>query len=124
MKQELERFKSLNKLNDVHLASVKKQSISMDEHTRQIYEDNKRMCEHEADTNYWEGITENWHDAKEYEKLRDEIHELKVNLEQKEQSIADRDAEINRLQWIIAKDNDKCKLSISFKSFKGNEIGT
>lgn len=115
MKQELERLKSLNKLNDIHLASVKKQSISMDEYTKQIYEDNKRMCENEANTNYWVGITENWHDAKEYEKLRDEIHELKGMLEQKEQAIADRDTEINRLQWIIAKDNDKNQLSISFE---------
>lgn len=115
MKQELERLKSLNKLNDIHLASVKKQSISMDEYTKQIYEDNKRMCENEANTNYWVGITENWHDAKEYEKLRNEIHELKGMLEQEEQAIADRDTEINRLQWIIAKDNDKNQLSISFE---------
>lgn len=101
MQQELEFFKSLSKLNDIHLASAKKQTMRADEHLRQVYEDNKRMCEHEGDTEYWIGITECWREAKEYEKLREEIRELKGKVEQQEQSIADRDAEIHRLQMVI-----------------------
>ena len=101
MQQEIEFFKSLSKLNDIHLASAKKQTMRADEHLRQVYEDNKRMCEHEGDTEYWIGITECWREAKEYEKLREEIRELKGKVEQQEQSIADRDDEIHRLQMVV-----------------------
>lgn len=98
MQQEIEFFKSLNKLNEINLASA-----------------NKRMCEHEGDTEYWIGITECWREAKEYDKLREEIRELKGKVEQQEQSIADRDAEIKRLQWVIAKDKDKVQLAVSME---------
>lgn len=113
MQQEIEFYKSLNKLNDINLANAKKHTMRADENLRQVYEDNKRMCEHEGDTDYWIGITECWREAKEYEKLREEIRELKGKIEQKEQAIADRDDEIRRLQWVIAKDVDKVQLSVS-----------
>lgn len=119
---ELEFFKSLNKLNEIHLANAKNQTMRADEHLKQIYEDNKRMCEHHADTEYWAGITENWHEAKEYEMLREEIRELKGKITQKNQAIADCNDEIKRLQWIIAKDDDKFQLSISMERISQLEL--
>lgn len=115
MQQEIEFFKSLNKLNEINLASANKRVRRADERLQQIYEDNKRMCEHEGDTEYWIGITECWREAKEYDKLREEIRELKGKVEQQEQAIADRDAEIKRLQWVIAKDKDKVQLAVSME---------
>lgn len=122
LQQELEFFKSLNKLNEIHLANAKKQIMRADEHLKQIYEDNRRMCAHREDTEYWVGITEYWHEAREYENLREEIQELKGKIDQKDQAIADRNDEIRRLQWIIAKDDDKFELSISLERISQLEL--
>lgn len=109
MQQELDFYKSLNKLNEIHLANAKKQAIVATEHIQQIYKDNIRMCEHGAELNYWIGITECWHDAKDYENLRSEIRTLKGNIEQKELAVADRDAEIHRLQLLTGE--MKCQIA-------------
>ena len=102
MKEKISFLENINKLNDMHVASIKKSSLVVEDYVRQIYEDNKKLTSEKADIEYFVGITENWRDAMEYEKLKKEICELQGKIEQKNLSIQDRDAEIENLQKRIA----------------------
>ena len=106
MLQQVDFFKNLNKLNDINLANAKKSAKRADDYIRQIYEDNKRLTDEKADTEYFVGITENWHEAKEYNELKAQIVELESKLEQRDISISQRDDEISRLQLVIGE--SKC----------------
>ena len=121
MQQEIDFYKSLNKLNDIHLANANKQFQSTAEHLRQVYEDNSRLCKHKWDADYWIGVTERRHDEKDYEKLRDEIYTLKGSIDQKEQAVADRDAEIHRLQLLISEMQCKLRSSPASSDCKDHE---
>lgn len=103
MQEEIKFLKNLEKLNQIHLASTKAQVIKADDACRQIYEDNKRLTSEHTDRSYFIGITENWRSAQEYQELKGENASLQGKIEQKEIAIADRDAEITRLQDEIAK---------------------
>ncbi|MDD3414257.1 MAG: hypothetical protein PHY47_09675 [Lachnospiraceae bacterium] len=102
MKEKIIFLENINKLNDMHVASIKKSSLVVEDDVRQIYEDNKKLTSEKADIEYFVGITENWRDAMEYEKLKKEICELQGKIEQKNLSIQDRDAEIENLQERLA----------------------
>lgn len=102
MQEEIKFLKSLNKMNEYHLASAQGRFHKINEDFRQVYEDNKRFIEHSSDKEYFVGITENWRDAREYQKLKYETLELKGKIEQKDLSIADRDSEIERLRKELA----------------------
>ena len=108
MQEEIDFYKALNKFNDMHLANVKTQAIAADEHLQQIYQDNIRICKHEGNMDYWIGITECWHNASDYENLREEIRVLKGIIEQKELALMDRDSEIRRLQLLLGE--MKCRM--------------
>ena len=102
MKEELDFVKNLNKLNEIHLASVKGQLHKADDNYRQVFADNKALTSEKADMEYFVGITENWRPAREYQKLKQEVFDLQGKVEQQELSISDRDNEIHRLQMLLA----------------------
>ena len=102
MQEEIQFLHNLQKLNDHHLASAKAQIRKADDAYRQTYEDNKRLTDEKADTDYFIGITENWRDARDYQKLKTDNAMLQGKIEQKDIAIADRDAEIERLRRELA----------------------
>lgn len=102
MQEEIRFLQNLQKLNDHHLASAKAQILKADDAYRQTYEDNKRLTDEKADTEYFIGITENWRSAQEYQKLKNDNATLQGKIDQKEIAIADRDAEIERLRHELA----------------------
>lgn len=102
MKEELDFVKNLNKLNEIHIASIKGQLHKADDNYRQVFIDNKALTSEKADREYFVGITENWRTAREYQKLKQEVFDLQGKVEQQELSIADRDNEIHRLQMLLA----------------------
>lgn len=102
MKEKISFLENLNKLNDIHVASIKKRAFIVEEDIKQIYEDNKNLTSEKADIEYFIGITENWHEAREYEKLKKEICELRGKIEQKKLALQNRDMEIENLQERLA----------------------
>lgn len=103
MQSELNFFKNLSNLNERLLAEQKKKTLAADDKVRQIYEDNRQLTLKNADMEYFVGIVENRHDAREYMELRDKILGLEAKTEQQAEAIANRDAEIVRLQKQLAK---------------------
>lgn len=102
LQSERDFFKSLSNLNEINLAKQKKKTLVVDDTVRQIYEDNRQLTSKNADMEYFVGIVENRHDAKEYMKLREKIFGLEARVDQQAEAIANRDAEIERLQKQLA----------------------
>lgn len=102
MKLERDFFKNLNALNEINLAAQKKRTLVLDDKVKQIYEDNRQLTAKKADMEYFIGIVENRHEAKEYMDLRKEIFRLEAKVNQQAEAIANRDAEIERLQKQLA----------------------
>lgn len=102
MQEEIKLRTNLLKMNEWHLANVNGKFHKSNEEFKQIYEDNKKLIEHETDTEYFIGITKNWVEAWEYQKLISETSELKGRLEEREIAVLDREKEIERLQKEIA----------------------
>ena len=106
--QMMERIGSLeicNNLNQSHIKHLESQKRKVDESIQQVFADNKAMMEHYKEdgeeNSYFIGLTENWHEAKEYTKLKSEIADLKGKVEGLETLLKDRDTEINRLQGVV-----------------------
>lgn len=104
MKEQITFLENLIKLDEYNLVVAKKSARKIDATIQQIYDDNKRLTEEHADTEYFVGITENWHEAMEFKKLQNEVLRLQASVEQKTEAIASRDAEICRLQMLLAED--------------------
>ena len=94
-----------NNLNQSHIKHLESQKRKVDESIQQVFADNKAMMEHYKEdgeeNSYFIGLTENWHEAKEYTKLKSEIADLKGKVEGLETLLKDRDTEINRLQGVV-----------------------
>lgn len=105
MMEKIGFIEALNNLNQSHIKHLESQKRKVDESIQQIYTDNKAMMEHykeDGEENpYFIGLTENWHEAKEYTKLKSEIADLKGKVEGLETLLKDRDTEINRLQGVV-----------------------
>lgn len=102
MQSELDFFKNLSNLNERLLAEQRKKTLVADDKVRQIYEDNRQLTLKNADMEYFVGIVENRHDAREYMQLREKILGLEAKTEQQAEAIANREAEIERLQKQLA----------------------
>lgn len=105
MMEKIGFIEALNNLNQSHIKHLESQKRKVDESIQQIYTDNKAMMEHYKEdgeeNSYFIGLTENWHEAKEYTKLKSEIADLKGKVEGLETLLKDRDTEINRLQGVV-----------------------
>lgn len=102
MKLRIDWLESLDSLNQSNLAKAKKAAYTDSQTYQQVLEDNKRMTSELSNMEYFAGITENWRTAREYNDLLDRIQTYKGRIEQLEQSIADRDAQIINLQELLA----------------------
>lgn len=118
MQKEIDFLKNLEKLNQRHLASTKATLHKWDEGYQQVYEDNKKFVKNYSNMEYFIGITNNWREAKEYQKLKDEICILTGKLEQKEISLSDREKEISNLQ----KEISLLQLSLKSASNSTNKV--
>ena len=108
MAERISFVESLNKLNESHIKSLERSKQRVDNAVQQVYADNKAMLEHykpdyveDGENPYFIGITENYHDSKEYEKLRTKVSDLEGTIKGYDTIVADRDSEIERLQGII-----------------------
>lgn len=102
MQEQIDFFKSLNKMNEIALAKAESRVLKSTAEIQQIYADNKRFLEHEEDNGYFIGITENWHDAWEFEKLQQEINDLKGQIRANAIFLSQRECEIEKLHAKVA----------------------
>lgn len=119
MMEKIGFIEALNNLNQSHIKHLESQKEKVSEAVQQVFADNKAMMEHyregDEENPYFIGLTENWHDAKDYMKLKSDIADLKGKVSALETLLKDRDAEITRLQWVIAKDDAKFHWDMSLK---------
>lgn len=105
MMEKIGFIEALNNLNQSHIKHLESQKRKADESIQQIFTDNKAMMEHykeDGEENpYFIGLTENWHDAKEYTNLKSEIADLEGKVEGLNTLLKDRDDEITRLQGVV-----------------------
>lgn len=101
MQEKIDFLESIVKLDKAAIANAEARIQKSTQEITQIYEDNKRLVEHHADTDYFVGITENWHAAWEYEKLQSEINRLKGHISANTVLLIQREDEIKRLQGVV-----------------------
>lgn len=82
MKEQIKFLKNINELHEITIASLKKREIKDFENYRQVFLDNKKLTEEKADSEYFIGIAQNWRDANEYQKLKNENYRLQGKIEQ------------------------------------------
>lgn len=73
----------------------------------QLYIDNKKMIDNIDSEAYFIGLTENWHVAWEYDKLKQEINYLNGKIKANSILLAQKDDEINNLLNNIAAEKNK-----------------
>lgn len=105
MAERISFVESLNKLNESHIKYLERSKKKVDDAIQQVYADNEAMLEHykseDGENPYFIGITENYHDSKEYEKLRTKVSDLEGIIKGYDTILADRDKEIERLQGVV-----------------------
>lgn len=105
MMEKIGFIEALNKLNESHIKHLGSQKEKVAEAVQQVFADNKAMMEHykegDEENPYFIGLTENWHEARDYMKLKSNIADLKGKVEGLETLLKDRDAEITRLQGVV-----------------------
>lgn len=102
MQEKIEFLESLVNLNKTAIEDAEARVQKSNSEIVQIYEDNKRLLEHQKDTDYFIGITENWHYAWEYKKLQQEIDRLKGYINAQSVFLIQREDEIKRLHEKVA----------------------
>lgn len=103
MLERISYLESVNRFNESALAEAEARVLKTTDEINQIYEDNKQFITNKDDEGYFVGITENWHAAWEYEKLKQEVNRLKGNISSKSVLMIQRDNEIKKLQSEIAR---------------------
>lgn len=99
MQQQISFYKAIADLNQMHIDSQRKWGYRQDDKVQQVYEDNKRFME-QAGEEYHIGCMVR--EETEYEKLREEIRELKGALDGKNLNLVARDKMIADMMEQIA----------------------
>ena len=101
MQERMDFYKTLADLNQSYSDSQRKWRYRQNDAVQQVYADNKRLME-QAGGEYFIGITEGEHSEREFNKLREEIRELKGKLDGKNLNLVARDEYIEQLIEQIA----------------------
>lgn len=99
MQQQISFYKAIADLNQMHIDSQRKWGYRQADKVQQVYEDNKRLME-QAGEEYHIGCMVR--EETEYEKLREEIRELKGALDGKNLNLVARDKMIADMMEQIA----------------------
>lgn len=108
MKEKIEYLEASIKLNEIALENAEIKILKQKEDIQQIYNDNKKFIENINNEEYFIGITENWHEAWEYDKLKQEINTLKGRNNTYSIELLQKDNEIQELLKKIA-DSEKAE---------------
>lgn len=96
---QLESQASLSELGRISAKGSAKRDADLE---NKILADNKAFLEHEGDTDYFVGITECLRDLKEINIIKGQLSGAEGRIEGYKAIISERDAEIDRLQGVVA----------------------
>lgn len=102
MKEKIAQLESRANLSELGRISAKGSARRNADLENKILADNKAFLEHNGDTDYFVGITECLRDLKEIDIIKGQLSETEGRIEGYKTIIAERDAEIDRLQGAIA----------------------
>lgn len=102
MKEKIAQLESRANLSELGRISAKGSVRRNADLENKILADNKAFLEHNGDTDYFVGITECLRDLKEIDIIKGQLSETEGRIEGYKTIIAERDAEIDRLQGAIA----------------------
>nr|UVM82148.1 MAG: hypothetical protein [Bacteriophage sp.] len=102
MKEKIAQLESRANLSELGRISAKGSARRNADLENKILADNKAFLEHNGDTDYFVGITECLRDLKEIDIIKGQLSETEGRIEEYKTIIAERDAEIDRLQGAIA----------------------
>lgn len=102
MKEKIAQLESRANLSELGRISAKGSARRNADLENKILADNKAFLEHNGDTDYFVGITECLRDLKEIDIIKGQLSETEGRIDGYKTIIAERDAEIDRLQGVIA----------------------
>lgn len=102
MKEKIAQLESQANLSELGRISAKGSARRDADLENKILADNKAFLEHKGDTDYFVGITECLRDLKEINIIKGQLSEAEGKIEEYKTIIAERDAEIDRLQGVVA----------------------
>ena len=102
MNERIQFIEKLNKLTESALAIEKSKQLQGSDTIAQIVKDNEEMLAHYSEEKYFVGITRNWKNAWECEKLQKEINRLKGQISASSIVMIQKDDEIKRMHTTIA----------------------
>lgn len=102
MKEKIAQLESRANLSELGRISAKGSARRNADLENKILADNKAFLEHNGDTDYFVGITECLRDLKEIDIIKGQLSETEGRIEGYKTIISERDAEIDRLQSVVA----------------------
>lgn len=102
MNERIQFLESLNRLTESELAIEKSKKLQVIDNIAQIAKDNEEMLAHHSEEEYFIGITRNWENIWEYEKLQKEINRLKGQISTSSIVMIQKDDEIKKMCTTIA----------------------
>ena len=116
--QERIRFlEKLNKLSETGRANSEGKFSQISKSVNEVYADNTALLKNNGDLRYFAGITESYNDIREIQKYKNECNNMEGKLKAYKDIVAERDAEIERLQKELA----ECQFKLTAGS-EENEI--
>lgn len=109
MNERIQFLKNLNRLTESELAIEKAKKLQDTDKIAKIVKDNEEMLAHHSEDEYFVGITRNWKNAWEYEKLQKEINRLKGQISASSVVMIQKDDEIEKMHATIAELKYKLK---------------
>lgn len=102
MEEKIAQLESQANLSELGRISAKGSARRDADLENKILADNKAFLEHEGDTDYFVGITECLMDLKEINIIKSKLSEAEGRIDGYKAIISERDAEIDRLQGVVA----------------------
>lgn len=123
MLEKIDYLEAVKRFNESTLADAEARAEKNTAEIEQIYKDNKKFIQNKDNEGYFVGITENWHEAWEYEQLKQEINRLKGHISantvlmiQKEKMIEDLLADKAKLKKELSAAKKTAKQDKTFTS--------
>ena len=113
MNERIQFLESLSRLTESELAIEKTKKLQGVDNIAQIVKDNEEMLAHYSEEEYFVGITRNWKNAWECEKLQKEINRLKGQISASSIVMIQKDDEIKRMHATIAELKKQLKNKIT-----------
>lgn len=102
LKERIRFLEKLNKLSETGRANSEGKFLQISKSANEVCADNAALLKNNGDLVYFAGITESYNDIREIQKYKNECNNMEGKLKAYKDIVAERDAEIERLQKELA----------------------